>query len=149
MKATRKPNLTNEKVKPPWTGPWLIHFFQRHHDDDLSESVPARAFLDDCPVSVEAKLVAIVKAVAEAPPPAFSGGGKWEVMHDDMKGFYEAALTAKTESISGCSAFSTATVNRSAWVGRALCSSVAVASRSERRSRRTTMQGYERSVQSF
>jgi hypothetical protein len=38
---------------------------------------------------VAAKLVAVVKAVADAPPPAFSGGGKWEAMHGDMTGFYE------------------------------------------------------------
>lgn len=46
--------------------PWLIHFFQRHVADDKSRSVPA-----------------------EAPPPAFSGGGKWEAMHGEMSGFFE------------------------------------------------------------
>jgi hypothetical protein len=51
--------------------------------------VPARDFIDRCPSSVAAKLVAVVKAVADAPPPAFSGGGKWEAMHGDMNGFYE------------------------------------------------------------
>lgn len=35
---------------------------------------------------------AVLEAVAEAPPPAFSGGGKWEVMHDDMTGFYEVRV---------------------------------------------------------
>jgi hypothetical protein len=69
--------------------PWLIHFFRRHPDEDPAETVPARDFLDRCPPAVAAKLIAIVKAVAEAPPPAFSGGGKWEAMHGDMKGFYE------------------------------------------------------------
>jgi hypothetical protein len=34
-------------------------------------------------------IVAVVKAVADAPPPAFSGGGKWEAMRGDMAGFYE------------------------------------------------------------
>ncbi len=34
----------------------------------------------------------VLEAVAEAPPPAFSGGGKWEVMHDDMAGFYEVRV---------------------------------------------------------
>ncbi len=33
--------------------------------------------------------MAVVTAVADAPPPAFSGGGKWEAMHDEMAGFYE------------------------------------------------------------
>lgn len=40
-------------------------------------------------MSVAAKIIAVVKAVADAPPPAFSGGGKWEAMHGDMNGFYE------------------------------------------------------------
>lgn len=71
---------------------WRIHFFKRHPADDSSESVPARAFLRTCPTKVEATILAVVKAVAEAPPPAFSGGGKWEAMHDDMAGFYEVRV---------------------------------------------------------
>jgi hypothetical protein len=72
--------------------PWRIYFFKRHVADDPSESVPARDFLQSCPTKVEATIVAVVKAVAEAPPPAFSGGGKWEAMHDDMAGFYEVRV---------------------------------------------------------
>jgi len=34
----------------------------------------------------------VLEAVAAAPPPAFSGGGKWEVMHDDMAGIYEVRV---------------------------------------------------------
>lgn len=34
-------------------------------------------------------MLAVVNAVAEAPPPQFSGGGKWEAMHDEMSGYYE------------------------------------------------------------
>ena len=34
-------------------------------------------------------MLAVLKAVAEAPPPSFSGGGYWEAMHDEMKGYYE------------------------------------------------------------
>ena len=67
--------------------PWLIHFFERH-----DESVPAIEFLDSVPTAVVAEFEAILDAVAEAPPPAFSGGGKWEVMHGDMGGFYEARV---------------------------------------------------------
>jgi Txe/YoeB family toxin of Txe-Axe toxin-antitoxin module len=66
-----------------------VHFFKRHENDDPSEAVPARDFLDTCPTQVAAKLLAVVKAVSEAPPPAFSGGGKWEAMHGNMNGFYE------------------------------------------------------------
>jgi hypothetical protein len=69
--------------------PWSIHFFQRHPSDDPGQVVPALDFLDACPASVRAKLLAVVKAVADAPPPQFSGGGKWEAMHDDMAGIYE------------------------------------------------------------
>jgi len=56
------------------------------------QSVPVREFLDRCPTAVAAKLVAVIKAVAGAPPPAFSGGGKWEAMHGDMSGFYEVRV---------------------------------------------------------
>ncbi len=55
-------------------------------------SVPAVSFLDSVPLKVRAEIVAVLEAVAEAPPPAFSGGGKWEVMHDDMAGFYEVRV---------------------------------------------------------
>lgn len=37
-------------------------------------------------------MVAVLEAVAAAPPPAFSGGGKWEAMHGDMTGFYEVRV---------------------------------------------------------
>jgi len=30
-------------------GPWRIHFFQRHKEDDPNEPVPARDFLLGCP----------------------------------------------------------------------------------------------------
>lgn len=75
------------------TEPWLVHFFQRHEDDDPDGSVPAIEFLESLPVKVRAEIhAAVVVAVADAPPPAFSGGGKWEVMHDDMAGFYEVRV---------------------------------------------------------
>lgn len=72
--------------------PWRIHFFKRHAEDDPTQAVPARDFLDRCPTAVAAKLIAIVKAVADAPPPAFSGGGKWEAMHGEMNGVYEVRV---------------------------------------------------------
>ncbi len=72
--------------------PWRIHFFKRHPENDPTQAVPARDFLDRCPTAVAAKMVAVVKAVAEAPPPAFSGGGKWEAMHGEMNGFYEVRV---------------------------------------------------------
>jgi Txe/YoeB family toxin of Txe-Axe toxin-antitoxin module len=74
-----------------WRGPWLIHFFQRHLDDDATSSVPARAFLL-AHRAIAPRVLAVLKAVAETPPPAFAGGGKWEAMHGDMAGFYEVRV---------------------------------------------------------
>lgn len=37
-------------------------------------------------------MLAVLKAVADAPPPMFSGGGKWEAMHGSMKGLYEVRV---------------------------------------------------------
>jgi len=51
--------------------------------------VPAEDFLEGCPTKVEAKLLAVLEVVRAAPPPAFSGGGKWEAMHGTMGGYYE------------------------------------------------------------
>lgn len=33
---------------------------------------------------------AVLVAVAAAPPKTFSGGGRWEAMHGDMTGYFEA-----------------------------------------------------------
>ena len=56
-------------------------------------SVPAADFLDGCPAKVRGTILAVLDAVAAAPPPAFSGGGKWEAMHGDMGGYYEIRVT--------------------------------------------------------
>jgi hypothetical protein len=69
---------------------WLIHFFQRHADDDPVRAAPTIEFLDTLPDKVAAEIQAVL--VAAAPPPAFSGGGKWEAMHDDMAGMYEVRV---------------------------------------------------------
>jgi hypothetical protein len=42
---------------------------------------------------VEATILAVLEAVRAAPPPAFSGGGKWEAMHGLMAGYYEIRVT--------------------------------------------------------
>lgn len=68
---------------------WRIHFFQRGAAGGPSVTVPARDFLDTVPPKVAAEIHAVLSAVAEAPPPAFSGGGKWEAMHGAMAGIYE------------------------------------------------------------
>lgn len=56
-------------------------------------TVRSSEFLDDCPVKVAALLLAVLDAVAEAPPPQYSGGGKWEAMHGAMGGYYEVRVT--------------------------------------------------------
>jgi hypothetical protein len=65
------------------------HRYYRAHDG----SVPVDDFLDGCPTNVEAKLLAVLEVVRAAPPPAFSGGGKWEAMHGSMGGCYEVRTT--------------------------------------------------------
>lgn len=37
-------------------------------------------------------MVAVLRAVAAAPPPAFSGGGRWEAMHGQMSGYFEVRV---------------------------------------------------------
>jgi hypothetical protein len=56
-------------------------------------SVPGADFLTGCPAKVRGTILAVLDAVAAAPPPAFSGGGKWEAMHGDMGGYYEIRIT--------------------------------------------------------
>ena len=67
---------------------WGIVYYQT-----AAGEVPADAFLDACPSKVEATILAVLEAVRVAPPPAFSGGGKWEAMHGAMGGFYEVRVT--------------------------------------------------------
>lgn len=54
--------------------------------------MPALDFLNALPVKVAAEIHAVLDAVAAAPPPSFSGGGKWEAMHDDLAGCYEVRV---------------------------------------------------------
>jgi hypothetical protein len=69
---------------------WDVRLFQRHPDDDYTEQCPAEEFIEECPDSVAADLIAIIDAVAAGPPPKFRGGGMWQAMHGAMKGYYEA-----------------------------------------------------------
>lgn len=68
--------------------PWNILYYQT-----VDGCCPAVDFLDSCPGKIEAEFVAVLDAVASAPPPQFSGGGKWEAMHGEMTGYYEIRLT--------------------------------------------------------
>jgi Txe/YoeB family toxin of Txe-Axe toxin-antitoxin module len=60
---------------------------------DAEGNVPADEFLDDCPDKVETTILAVLEIVRDAPPPQFSGGGKWEAMHGSMGGYYEIRVT--------------------------------------------------------
>jgi len=71
---------------------WHIHFFQRDVAEDPNCHVPAIEFLECVPPKVAAEIHAVLDAVAAAPPPSFSGGGKWEAMHDDMAGYFEVRV---------------------------------------------------------
>ncbi len=62
-------------------------------------TVPADQFLDSCPDKVEATIYAVLDAVREAPPPQFSGGGKWEAMHGSMRGYYEIRVTGPKRAV--------------------------------------------------
>lgn len=72
--------------------PWQIHFFRRARRDDAHQAVPAMEYLDGLPPRCAAEIQAVLDAVAAAPPPAFSGGGKWEAMHGAMAGMYEVRV---------------------------------------------------------
>lgn len=69
---------------------WDVRFFRRHKDDDPTQSCPGFGFLTAIDPRAAQKLRKILRGVAEAPPPSWSGGGTWEAMHDDMAGYYEA-----------------------------------------------------------
>jgi hypothetical protein len=67
---------------------WAVVYFKARDG-----TVPALDFLDGCPGKIDAEFTAVIDAVAAAPPPRFSGGGKWEAMHDTMSGWYEIRIT--------------------------------------------------------
>ena len=80
-KAEQAPRVNR---RPPWA---IIYY------EDRAGSAPALDFLDGCPGKIEAELTAVLDAVAAAPPPQFSGGGKWEAMHGAMTGWHEIRIT--------------------------------------------------------
>jgi hypothetical protein len=85
--------MQSKKKRRGDTGrPWRIEYFKRHRIDDPAQAEPGRAFLKALPDGIRARFVAVLQAVSAAPPPAFSGGGYWEAMHDDMAGYYEVRV---------------------------------------------------------
>ncbi len=51
---------------------WDVIYYQ-----DAEGRSPVDEFLDLCPTKVAAQLIAVLDDVAEAPPPRYSGGGRW------------------------------------------------------------------------
>jgi hypothetical protein len=76
------------------TPPWSVIYYRAGDG-----TVPALEFLDGCPGKLEGEFSAVLDAVAAAPPPQFSGGGKWEAMHGAMTGYHEIRLTGEEQ---GC-----------------------------------------------
>jgi hypothetical protein len=90
-KRGRKSKQASESTTAPVvdrTPPWRI-IYSRAADG----SSPALDFLASCPGKIDGEFVAVLDAVAAAPPPQFSGGGKWEAMHGEMTGYHEIRLT--------------------------------------------------------
>lgn len=69
-----------------------IVFFKRHVKDDPTQAEPGRDALRSWPASVRAKTHAVLIAVATAPPKRFAGGGYWEAMKKDMRGWFEVRV---------------------------------------------------------
>lgn len=82
--------MAKGKKRPP--APWSVQYFKRHRSDDPTGRVPAQEFIASCPTGVKADIFATLNAVADAPPPQFGGGGRWQAMHGSMKGYYEVRV---------------------------------------------------------
>ena len=90
--AERRGSAKPVKTAPSTTDPYDIAYFKRHKDDDPSESVPGKEFIETCPLTVRARMQNVLIAVASAPPHRFSGGGYWEAMSGDMAGYHEVRV---------------------------------------------------------
>jgi hypothetical protein len=79
MSSTRERSSSQESAAP--------YDIALYVDEDGGR--PIESFLDSCPDAVENRVSAVAIAVAEAPPHQFAGGGMWEAMHGEMKGWHE------------------------------------------------------------
>jgi hypothetical protein len=84
------PKPTRAATPDPLKLPWNVVFFRRHREDDPARAIPGLEFLLQCPPGVQQDLFAILKAVAEAPPPKWQNAQVWQAMHGDMAGYFEA-----------------------------------------------------------
>lgn len=80
------------RTGPSADDPHDIVYFKRHVEDDLAQAEPARDALQSWPTSVRAKAVAVLVAVATAPPKRFAGGGYWEAMKGGTSGWFEVRI---------------------------------------------------------
>lgn len=83
-----------------------VVFFQRHPEDDPRRPAPGYAQLRSWPSSVRSQAMAVLAAVAAAPPKRFSGGGYWEAMHGEMTGWHEIRIDGPAGPTTDFSAFS-------------------------------------------
>lgn len=72
-----------------------VEFFKRRIADDPDQEVPAFVQFAKFPDAIRRRILAVLKAVAEAPPTKFAGGGMWEAMHDEMSGYFEVRVKNK------------------------------------------------------
>lgn len=85
--GSRRVSRKKSTAPPPaWKGPWDIAFYK-----GTKGEAPALSWLRSFPEVVERRMVAIIIAVAQRPPPSFpSSSNEWQAMHTDMGGFFEA-----------------------------------------------------------
>ncbi|WP_375742807.1 hypothetical protein NR800_29055 [Corallococcus interemptor] len=76
----------------PDTDPWDLHYFKRHKDDDLQQSLPAREFLLSCPKGVRGKFVSCVNFIARTPPPKLPRNKYFDPMTGDLTGVHEVRI---------------------------------------------------------
>ncbi|WP_052466321.1 hypothetical protein [Mobilicoccus massiliensis] len=88
----RKSAPATVRTGPSPDDPHDIVYFRRHVNDDPAQAEPGREALRSWPRSVRAKANAVLIAVATAPPKRFAGGGYWEAMKGDMRGWFEVRV---------------------------------------------------------
>lgn len=92
MKTTfRYKSTPPPEPSAPQGGPWDIAYFESRPAGE-DPTTPGRLFLQSLGDNLRFRFTSVLQAVAEAPPPSFSGGGFWEAMHDEMAGYYEVRI---------------------------------------------------------
>ena len=71
---------------PAWKGSWDVAFYEAP-DGEL----PGLSWLHSFPVKVQKRMVAIITAVAQRPPPSFpASSNEWQVMHTDARPWWSS-----------------------------------------------------------